>query len=279
MNVREWSATRTAGCDVLQRSSAWCVIGLLGAVGVALITGPASAAPYDYADPSTFFSLNTGTTTSFALADLTVSATRLSTFSGSNGLTLGSEAITFPATNPSNPDWVAGARNMFRLRFNDNSNTTQDGVVTIQYAFSSPLPTSSYLVFADFDVRETLQIQAYDSGDALIPFESLTFARENGRTTGGSALLLPTWSSLGGYSGVISYGNNPISTNPDPVVTLQSAIPIARLVYESDNDPYNNVNSNDLYFNFAVPEPSTYAIALAGLGCGVYSMWCRRQRA
>jgi hypothetical protein len=29
----------------------------------------------------------------------------------------------------------------------------------------------------------------------------------------------------------------------------------------------------------AVPEPSTYAMALAGLVCGGYSMWRRRNRA
>ena len=29
----------------------------------------------------------------------------------------------------------------------------------------------------------------------------------------------------------------------------------------------------------AVPEPSTYAMALAGLACGGYSMWRRRKRA
>ena len=29
----------------------------------------------------------------------------------------------------------------------------------------------------------------------------------------------------------------------------------------------------------AVPEPSTYAMALAGLACGGFSMWRRRKRA
>jgi hypothetical protein len=31
--------------------------------------------------------------------------------------------------------------------------------------------------------------------------------------------------------------------------------------------------------NIAVPEPSTYAMALAGLACGGYSMFRRRKRA
>jgi hypothetical protein len=32
-------------------------------------------------------------------------------------------------------------------------------------------------------------------------------------------------------------------------------------------------------FITVVPEPSTYAMALAGLACGGYSMWWRRKRA
>jgi hypothetical protein len=40
------------------------------------------------------------------------------------------------------------------------------------------------------------------------------------------------------------------------VVTVRCSIPISRLIYESDNDPYNNVNINDLEFNFSVPTSS-----------------------
>lgn len=230
-----------------------CVMLVAMIGGLLMNADPTHADSFTYANPSTFGTLNTGTSTSFALGDLSVTATRLSTFSGTNGLTLGRELITFPETSPSNPPWVAGARDMFRLRFNDNSNTTNDGSVTVQYAFSSPLSTSSYLIFADFDVRETLKIQAYDASDALIPFGSLAFARQNGRQPGGDSFTLPTWSGTTGYSGVIAYGNNPVSSWADPVVTLQSSVPISRLIYESDNDPYNNVANNDLYFNFSTP--------------------------
>ena len=164
------------GDIVPQRSPTRLVVSLAVAawIALALCAGSASASTFVYGDPSTFSTLNTGTLTTFSVLDLTVTATRLSTFSGSNGLTLGRELITFPETSPSNPPWVAGARDMFRLRFNDNSDTTPDGDVTVQYVFSSPLPTSAYLVFADFDVRETMRIKAYDAGDSLIPFGSLT---------------------------------------------------------------------------------------------------------
>jgi hypothetical protein len=46
-------------------------------------------------------------------------------------------------------------------------------------------------------------------------------------------------------------------------------------------DPANESNSIGfrLAAPVAVPEPSTYAMALAGLACGGYSMFRRRKRA
>jgi hypothetical protein len=44
-----------------------------------------------------------------------------------------------------------------------------------------------------------------------------------------------------------------------------------------------SIDSNGIGFRLAspvaVPEPSTYAMALAGLACGGFSMWRRRKRA
>jgi len=252
------------------------------AATVAVSATRADASQFVYASPTGFSALNTGTSISFGLGDLSVTATRLSSFTANNGLTLGSEVITFPTTSPSNPPWIAGARDMFRLRFDDGDGSKVDGTVTVQYAFSSPLPTNSYLVFADFDVKETLKVQAYDATDTLIPFGSLSFARQNGREPGGESLSLPTWSSEGGYSGVIAYGNNPISHWSDPVVTLQSSVAISRLVYESDNDPYDTVSHNDLYFNFSTPavpeiDPGVASTAVAGLA-GALGLLERRRR-
>jgi len=232
------------------------------------IARPAAAETYLYADPTGFSALNTGTSASFTLANLTIQATRLTSFSGSNGLTLGQESLVFPATNPSNPDWIAGTRDMFRLRFDDGTTLapTPDGTVGIQYVFSSPLPTGSFLVFADFDVKEEMRIRAFDATDSLIGFATWSFARENGGEIGGAALTLPTWSGSAGYSGVLAYGNNPFISANNPVVTLQSSVPIARLVYESDNDPYDTVTHNDLYFNFTMPASAVPEIDPAGLG-------------
>lgn len=234
-----------------------------------VVAGVASVAPaetYLYADPSTFSTLNSGTATSFLLGNATVNATRLSVFSATNGLTLGSEVINFPATNPSNPDWVAGARDMFRLAFSSGSGTNRDGSVSVEYTFPSFFPTSGYLIFADFDVKETLKVQAYDASNSLISHASFSFAYENGRQPGGSAFTLPTWSSEGGYSGVLAYGNNTSISGTDPVVTLRASVPIARLVYESDNDPYDTVINNDLYFNFTIPASPIPEINPAGMG-------------
>ncbi len=59
-----------------------------------------------------------------------------------------------------------------------------------------------------------------------------------------------------GSSGVLSYGDILSSSSSDPLVTVQSSIPISRLIYETGNDPYNNLNNNDLYSNFTVQTSS-----------------------
>lgn len=60
------------------------------------------------------------------------------------------------------------------------------------------------------------------------------------------------------------------------------------LVWNNLSDPKNNRNWNyfqdfgrfrfEAHFS-AVPEPSTYAMAIAGLACGGFSVWRRRRRA
>ncbi len=65
------------------------------------------------------------------------------------------------------------------------------------------------------------------------------------------------------------------------VTSINSTTSIARLVYEFDMNPDNDVRSPNIRFGFAaaVPEPSTYAMPLAGLACGGYSLFRRRRRA
>ena len=66
---------------------------------------------------------------------------------------------------------------------------------------SQPLQASSYLVFVDSDVREVLNIKAYDQSSNLIANGVLTFSRQNGNTADGALLTYPTWNTLGGYTG------------------------------------------------------------------------------
>jgi hypothetical protein len=64
-------------------------------------------------------------------------------------------------------------------------------------------------------------------------------------------------------------------------MSLSSSVPIKRLVLDLDLNPNDSTSiMNSARFNVAVvPEPSTYAMALAGLACGGYSMFRRRKRA
>jgi hypothetical protein len=65
------------------------------------------------------------------------------------------------------------------------------------------------------------------------------------------------------------------------VASINSTTSLSRLVYEFDVNPDNDVSNPNIRFSFvaAVPEPSTCAMAFAGLACGGYSMWRRRKRA
>jgi hypothetical protein len=64
------------------------------------------------------------------------------------------------------------------------------------------------------------------------------------------------------------------------VASIKSTTSIARLVYEFDMNPDNDVSNPTIRFSFAaVPEPCTYAMTLAGLVYTGYSMFRRRKRA
>lgn len=65
------------------------------------------------------------------------------------------------------------------------------------------------------------------------------------------------------------------------MASINSTTSIARLVYEFDMNPDNDVSSPNIRFGFAAaaPEPSTYAMPLAGLACGGYSLFRRHKQA
>ena len=254
---------------------------LVASLAAIVISGAlsAQAAVYDYATTTGYSALTSGTTAS---ATLQGNAVTINAGARGGGITLGTvKQFTFagetPLTNLSNPDWIAGTRSFYDVTY--NRTTTPDSSVAMEILFSEPLPALSYLVFVDFDAREVLNIKAYDQSSSLIANGSLTFSRQNGNTADGALLSYPTWNTLGGHTGSLVTGT--FAPLPEAVVSLQTSVGISRLEYEFDMNPTGVITSNDVQFNFAVPvpEPSTSAMALAGLACGGYSMWRRRKQA
>ncbi len=215
----------------------------------------AAGADYFYAATAGFESLTTNSPANFALLTNTVTITRQTNLSPD--MTQSTASLTFSATSPANPDWVAGTRDFYQVAL--DTTTGSPGTVTYQFAFATALPTSSFLVFADFDVQEQVSIRAYDETDTLIPFANTSFSKQNGQDAGGSSAPT-TYTSVGGYTGRISDTGNSGLNNP--VVSLNATVPIKRVVYEFNLNP-NSVTglTNSLRFNFAVvPEPSTYVL-------------------
>lgn len=249
---------------MLSRSSK--SIALVAAMMVLAGLEDGRATTYDYATTAGSTALATGSSATVSLQGNPV------TINASNkgaGITLGTvKQFTFagepPVTNLSNPAWVAGTRSFFDVTY--NRTTAPDSTVNLDIQFSQPLPASSYLVFVDFDAREVLNIKAYDTGStpSLIPFNALTFSRQNGNTPDGSTLAYPTWNTLTNYTGSLETGT--FATTPEAVVSLLTSVPISRLEYEFTMNPTGSVTSNDVQFNFAaVPEPATLGLVVTGL--------------
>lgn len=241
------------------------------AITLFLAYAPCSnAADYFYANTTGFGALTTNSPANFSMTGNTLTITRLTNLSAD--MTQTTASLTFSATSPANPDWVAGNRDFYQVAL--DTTTTSPGTVTYEFAFATALPTSSYLVFADFDVQEQVAIRAYDGTNTLIPFANTTFSKQNGNQVGGSSAPT-TYSSLGGYTGVIADTGN--SGLDNPVVSLNATVPIQRVVYEFNLNP-NLVSglTNSLRFNFAVvPEPSTYVLgSISALAIG----WMARRR-
>lgn len=184
------------------------------------------------------------------------------------GLSLEERVVTFSGSAPfDNPAWIAGTRSFYGIRHGSSGTSP---VITISGTFTSPLPTTGYMVFADVEFGEQITVRAFNGG-SLIPFADLAFTRWNGASGSGTSVNT-TWNALGGASGILVSGTPFGFTNP--VVTLQSAQPVSSFEYTIDMGELNN----SLGFNFAVevvPEPATLALVAAA---GITATLRRRRR-
>jgi hypothetical protein len=235
---------------------------------------------YFYADTDAFSDLTTGVPIAFALS---AGSTQFNTLTITRPASLSPDMsesdpqLTFSATDPVNPDRVAGSRKFFQVGL--DTTTGSAGEASYELSFATPLPISSYLVFVEFQLQKKIvKAKAFDASDTLIPFGSITFSKQNGQDPNGTTAP-GTFTEEDGYTGVLSTDSN--SNLGNPVMSLSSSVPIKRLVLDWDLNPNDSTSiMNSARFNVAVvPEPSTYAMALAGLACGGYSMSRRRKRA
>ena len=121
-------------------------------------------------------------------------------------------------------------------------------------------------------------IKAYDLSNNLIPFASTSVLLSAGADSTPRFEDIE-WASFAGATGRLR--NIFADSRSNIVASINSTTSLSRLVYEFDMNPDNDVSNPNIRFSFAaaVPEPSTCAMALAGLACGGYSIWRRRKRA
>jgi prepilin-type processing-associated H-X9-DG protein len=112
-----------------------------------------------------------------------------------------------------------------------------------------------------------------DENNQLIPFSAFTFAQENGNDPNGSTYSNILFLDGSSSSSSVYLGSPGLNQASNPIVTLQSSIPISRLEYYIFMDDQGlNITSNSIRVNFAtqVPEPTSSLALLAFGAAGVY---------
>lgn len=245
------------------------------ALGLVSCTARLEAQTWFNAGTSQFTSLalNTPTAVNFlGTGDLTM--TRTSTVGAPIETGTWNGTFTTPVNGRPNPDWVLGTRSYFQLA--SGTTGTLQSTVSYELQFATALPTTSQLVFIDFDSLEQVTIKAYDASNNLIPFASTSILRSPGQDTS-PVYAGVSWASSVGATGLLANTDNDSESNI--IASISSSTSIQRIVYEFD---FSQVDSGGGTIRFqvaAVPEPSTYAMALAGMACCGFSMLRRRQRA
>jgi fibronectin-binding autotransporter adhesin len=130
------------------------------------------------------------------------------------------------------------------------------GTITVGSGLTLDLSNSGSSVFEITDPTFTASTYDLVSGDGSVVFGGILNLAFSGGSYADGTDVLQIFANTGGRSGNFS------AVNATGLAAGQSAT-------------FNSATG----FITVVPEPSTYAMALAGLACGGYSMWRRRKRA
>jgi hypothetical protein len=235
-----------------------------------------------WSNPSTagFSTLPLNTPTSFAFPG-TGGMTMTRTSDLGSGITAGTDTITYAATIGSytNPAWVVGTRTYYEINYASGSTAPYAGsTVSYELQFPGGLLTTSQLVFVDFDAEEEVVIKAYDSLNNIIPFASTSVLLSAGADSSPRFDDIE-WASFGGATGRLRNIFNDSESNI--VASINSTTSIARLVYEFDMNPDNDVSNPTIRFSLAsqpIPEPGTWAAAGLLAGGALVARWRRRRK-
>jgi hypothetical protein len=251
------------------------------ALAVVLAAATHASAEVIWSNPSTagFSTLSLNTPTPFAFPG-TGGMTMSRTTPLGSGVTTGSDTITYAVTTGTftNPAWVVGTRTYYEISYASGTTAPYAGsTVSYEMQFPGGLATTSQLVFVDFDASEQVIVKAYDLSNNIIPFANTSVLLSAGQDSSPRFEDIE-WASFAGATGRLR--NIFDDSESNIIASINSTASIARLVYEFDMNPDNDVSNPNIRFSIAaVPEPSTYAMALAGMACGGYSMFRRRKRA
>ena len=148
--------------------------------------------------------------------------------------------------------------------------------MSYEIQFTGGLATTSQLVFVDFDASEQVVIKAYDLFNNLIPFASTSVLLSAGQDTS------PRFGDIeyASFAGATGRLRNIFDDSESNIVaSINSTTSIARLVYEFDMNPDNDVSNPTIRFSFAapIPEPGTWAAMAIFAGGAAYAGLRRRR--
>jgi hypothetical protein len=247
---------------------------------VALAAASHASAQDTWYNPSTdgFTTLSLNTPTAFTFQG-TGGMTMTRTSALGSGITPSTNALTYAATIGSftNPDWVVGTRTYYEISYESGANPPYAGsTVSYEMQFNGGLATTSQLVFVDFDAAEQVTIKAYDLFNNIIPFASTSVLLSAGQDSSPRFQDIE-WASSAGATGRLR--NIFDDSESNIIASINSTTSIARLVYEFDMNPDNDVSSPGMRFSFAaVPEPSTYALLVAASAAVLSARFIRRRK-